>query len=239
MPTTRRVLAGLIDLVLPDCCPGCGERAMPPACDRCLALLDAVPRPSAPDPLPVGLPVPFAVVAYADQVRELVIAHKEHGRLGLARPLGQALGRSTAAAAAPHGVVPSAVLLVPVPSTRAAVRERGHDPTLRLTLAAAAWLQHHGVPTRVARWLRHARRVADQSGLTHQERTDNLAGALLLRPHRRAPTTTGSVVVVDDIVTSGATLAEAVRALRAGGVDVTGTAVIAATTRRLRTVRHA
>jgi predicted amidophosphoribosyltransferase len=100
-------------------------------------------------------------------------------------------------------------------------------------------LQQQGVPTRVVPWLRHARRVADQSGLTHHDRADNLAGALMIRPRGRVPTTTGRVVVVDDIVTSGATLAEAVRALRAGGVAVTGTAVIAATTRRLPTARHA
>jgi predicted amidophosphoribosyltransferase len=231
----RELFAAVIDLVLPDCCPGCGSRALPPACPLCLALLDAVPRRRPPDPLPHGLPVPWAVTAYCGPVRSLIVAHKEHGRLGLAAPLGAALATSVAAAAAVCGTVPAGVVLVPVPSAPQAVRRRGHDPTMRIARQAARWLRKHGVAADVMRVLQHGRRVADQSGLGQLARTDNLAGALVAQKRSmaavRAMAPKTRLVVVDDVVTTGATLTEAVRALRAGGTPVAGTAVIAATQR--------
>src|SRR5204863_3697925 len=123
----------VIDLVLPDSCPGCEARSLPPACPDCLALLDAIPRPSPPDPVPPGLPVPWAVTPYAGAVRALIVAHKERGRLGLVAPLGAALARSSIAAAAAGGAVPARVALVPVPSAPLVVRRRGHDATVRTT----------------------------------------------------------------------------------------------------------
>jgi predicted amidophosphoribosyltransferase len=71
--------------------------------------------------------------------------------------------------------------------------------------------------------------VQDSAGLRIDERRANLAGAMAARP---APNACGPVVVVDDIVTTGATLAEAIRALRCAGWPVTGAAVVAATPRR-------
>lgn len=229
------VLGAVADLVLPDTCPGCEMRSAPPACPECLAQLDAVPRRRAPDPLPSGLPVPWSIAPYAGAVRALIVVHKEHGRLALARPLGAALARSVVVAAAHDADLPLGVVLVPVPSARAAVRRRGHDATLRISEHAAGWLRAHGVAASVARGLDHARRIADQSALGHAARAANLAGALAARPGlvqrvRRVP---GPLVVVDDVVTTGATLTEAVRAVRAAGVPVAGTAVVAATQRQV------
>jgi predicted amidophosphoribosyltransferase len=168
-------------------------------------------------------------------VRSLIVVHKEHGRLGLARPLGAALARAAAAAASAGEALPTSVVLVPVPSAPAAVRQRGHDATLRMTQQAARWLRIHGVHAQVVRALRHSRRVADQSGLGHAARLHNVTNSMsasgLTRAAHRLPD--GPFVVVDDIVTTGATLTEAVRAVRAAGVPVVGTAVVAATQRVL------
>jgi predicted amidophosphoribosyltransferase len=236
--TVRNLLAELTDLVLPDSCPGCGARATPPACAGCLAALEQSPRRCPPDPLPVGLPVPWAVTAYAGTTRALVVAHKEHGRLGLSRPLGAALARAVLGAAGADRV-----LLVPVPSTRPAVRRRGHDPTRRMSLAAAAWIRARGGRASVVRGLRHARAVDDQAGLDHAARMVNLHGALMASPggtaamqRAVAPVTDDAptrIVVVDDVVTTGATLVEGVRALRSAGLPVGGVAVVAATARRV------
>lgn len=237
MGLVRTIAAATADLVFPDRCPGCGVRALPPACRTCLEPLAAAAQPRPPDPLPPGLPAPWAVATYAGTVRQLVVAHKERGRLGLAAPLGTALGRAVVAAAAHERGDPGVVLLVPVPSSRISVRRRGHDPTLRVARRAACWLHSQHVDARVVPMLEHARAVADQAGLGYGERAVNLAGSLrAVAPPRRLlrglQAGTG-LVVVDDVVTTGATLAEAVRAVRACGVTVTGTAVIAATRRRV------
>jgi predicted amidophosphoribosyltransferase len=221
----RAVWTGLVDLVLPETCPGCGVSSAPPACDACLQLLAGTPRRAAPQPMPAGLVVPWAVAPYDGAVRSLVVEHKEHARLALTAPLGAALARAIVAAA-PEA---TSVVLVPLPSTRAAVRARGHDPTLRIARRAQRVLRADGIAATVTRMLRHTRRVADQAGLSQDARRANLSGALTVVPHRRLPS---QVVVVDDVVTTGATLTEATRALRVAGVAVAGTAVIAATSRR-------
>ena len=70
--------------------------------------------------------------------------------------------------------------------------------------------------------LAYVKRVRDQAGLSADARADNVRGSLVVR---RVPT--ASVVLVDDIVTTGATLGEAVRAFRAGRRPVVGAAVMA------------
>lgn len=119
------------------------------------------------------------------------------------------------------------VLLVPVPSARGAVRARGHDPARRIALAAAGELRRAGTPARVVAVLRQRRWVADQSGLNSRERLDNLAGALEVVAGGARLLAGGRVVLVDDLMTTGASLREAARAVReaiacGGAVRVTG-----------------
>uniref|UniRef100_UPI00066A55E0 ComF family protein n=1 Tax=Streptomyces sp. SBT349 TaxID=1580539 RepID=UPI00066A55E0 len=124
-----------------------------------------------------------------------------------------------------QGVGPGVVRLVPVPSSRAAVARRGHDPVRRAALAAATRLRHEGRAARVCAALRHGREVADQAGLTAGQRAANLAGALAVRRGTVAPG--DPVLLVDDVLTTGASLTEAARAVRAAGGLVLGAAVVA------------
>ncbi|MFI8786486.1 ComF family protein [Streptomyces sp. NPDC055105] len=111
------------------------------------------------------------------------------------------------------------LLLVPVPSARKAVRARGHDPARRIAYAAAAELRREGVPARVLAALRQRRAVADQAGLDSRRRLANLAGALEVPAGARALLASGGrIVLVDDVMTTGASLAEAARAMRAAVV---------------------
>ncbi|MFI6561412.1 ComF family protein [Streptomyces sp. NPDC050534] len=210
----------LTDLVLPAECGGCGmpRTALCPECRA--ALSGAAPGRVRPVPEPPGLPVVHAAARYADEVRAVLLAHKERGALALAGPLGTALagavrsGLGQASGAVASGGEPP-VLLVPVPSSRGAVRARGHDPARRIALAAAGELRRAGTAARVLAVLRQRRAVADQSGLNSRQRLENLAGALAVAPGGERLLRAGPVVLVDDLMTTGASLTEAARAVRA------------------------
>lgn len=222
----RDLLDALLDLLLPQACAGCHAPSTR-WCRACAERLVAVTtRPlgfCAPEPVPRGFPRATAAAPYDGAVRGALLAHKERGRLGLVRPLGAAL-----AAAVRALDLSGPVLLVPVPSDRRAVRHRGHDHARRLARSAACGLRRSGLDVRAAPVLVHARHVGDQAGLGAAGRAQNLQGAL----RARRALTGVAVVVVDDVVTTGATLTEATRALRAAGAHVVGAATVAATGRR-------
>lgn len=222
----RAAVAGLVDLALPARCAGC-ESVPGLWCPSCAATLAGPVRVRWPRPAPAGLPTPWVVADYEGAVRAAVLAHKEHGRQRLVRPLGQALARSVVAGA-PAG---AAVVLVPAPSRRSAIRARGHDSTTRLARTAAALVRAQGLVVSVLPVLRLTAEVDDQAGLTSVQRAANLAGAMEVPARWRGLVRGAPVLLVDDVITTGATLAEAARALRQGGAWVAGAAVIAATRR--------
>ncbi|WP_435842751.1 ComF family protein [Streptomyces fradiae] len=113
------------------------------------------------------------------------------------------------------GALPLA--LVPVPSARRSVRARGHDAVRRVAVAAARELRRTGIEARVAPVLRQRRVVADQAGLGARQRHANLAGALEVVPGGARLLAGARVVLVDDLMTTGATLNEAARALCEAG----------------------
>ncbi|RAJ69615.1 putative amidophosphoribosyltransferase [Streptomyces sp. Amel2xB2] len=229
----REELAGL---VLPSGCAGCGlPRVRGELCARCAgALAGAAPHRVRPSPVPYGLPRVYAALPYDGQVRRVLLAHKERGALRLAVPLGEllasvireVLARTAGERRAGPGAVPArrrrssgpepgdgVLTLVPVPSARRAVAVRGHDPVRRIALAAARELREGGLRARVLTVLRQRRTVADQAGLTARERAANLSGALELVPGGGRPLAEGRTLLVDDVMTTGASLAEAARAV--------------------------
>ena len=225
----RNLRGASADLLLAERCVGCG-RPGTCLCATCGTAVEGLPFPARPRPCPPGLLRVFAAADYDGVARDALVAHKEEGRLSLTAPLGRALALPVLAVIAAAGEVAVPLRLVPVPSRAAVVRERGHDPVLRMARVSVRALRAAGVVARVDPALRVRRRLEDQSGLDASARARNVSGAFEAAVRRRAGA--GSVVVVDDIVTTGATAAEAVRAMAATGVDVLGVAVVAATRRR-------
>ncbi|WP_255308177.1 ComF family protein [Streptomyces marincola] len=209
-------------LALPARCAGCGA-TRDVLCGPCRAeLYGARARRVRPRPEPAGLPPVYAAARYADGPRAVLLAYKERGMLALAKPLGRAIALAAVAAGAGRGRPPA---LVPVPSARSAVARRGHDPVRGIALAAAGRLRREGLAVRVRPVLRHVRSVADQGGLAAERRRTNLLGAFAARSGAFARDE--PVLLVDDLVTTGATLVEAARAVRAAGGVPVGAAVVA------------
>jgi predicted amidophosphoribosyltransferase len=225
-------VAALADLVLPRTCAGCGLPGHL-LCRPCASLL-ARPRLATPRRVPWGFPPTVAAGAYAGPVRPTVIAFKERGRAELARPLGTALALAVTALSRAVPERRGPLLLVPVPSSRAALRTRGRDHVRELTRHAVAELRAAGLPAAELRLLRRRGRVQDSSALSAAQRRANLAGTFLVDPRRPPPDRGALLVLVDDVVTSGATLTEAAETLAGavlpGALPVVA-AVVAATPR--------
>jgi predicted amidophosphoribosyltransferase len=172
-----------------------------------------------------GPPV-CAAGEYDAELRSALLAYKERGRRALAAPLSAYLSDATdvllrTARAESSGRQP---VLIPVPSRRAAARQRGGDHVLRLARLVA---RHSQLP--VSRVLSVSPAVADSAGLSTAARAANLAHRMRAAPPERHQL---EAVLLDDIVTTGATLAEAGRALTEAGWRVLGAAVVGATRRR-------
>lgn len=253
----RRVLRGgrvlareLKDLLLPAECAGC-RAAGTGWCPRCgdelgRRLFADGPRVVRPDPCPPGLPMVWSASPYAGPLRAALVAYKDEGRRDLAGVLAPVLAWSLAAALADpgpagrHAVLghaAGAVLLVPVPSSPASVRRRGDAPLEALLgHALGAWARAgpaEGIGgLAVVPALALTRRVADQAGLDHEQRARNLRGAMVVRPSRAAVVRGHACVLVDDVLTTGATLVEAARALGRGGAASVRCATVATTERR-------
>jgi predicted amidophosphoribosyltransferase len=211
----------VLDLLIPARCAGCGARGAP-CCARCAGVWGSV---SEVVRVPVaGVVRVFALARYRGVGRRLLIAYKERGRRDLAPSLGRALAAALAvlptfAARGEARRTAPAVCLVPAPSRRSAARVRGGPHVERLANAAASILAARGFEVAVAPALELAGGARDAVGLDRAERVANLAGRLRFREAGRPPPGF-PVVVLDDVITTGATAAACVRALEKEGIEV-------------------
>lgn len=208
----------LADLFVAASCPVCAAPAVG-LCAPCRAgLLADLTRPRQVPVRAVGAPV-WAAGSYAGDLRAVIVEWKERGRHRLGTDLDWLLASAVIAAGAGESVA-----LVAVPSTARSRRRRRADLLAELARGAAGRLRATGLPCRVEPLLDLQRETEDQSGLDAAARRVNLSEAMVSRGGR-----TRRVVVVDDIVTTGSTLREAVRALGVAGHEVVGCAAVAHT----------
>jgi len=205
----------LFELLLPQRCVVCGGGG---AGQLCLSCRDALPRLGGPLCDRCGAPTAWpvrrcaecagrrlafaqarAAVEYDDAVRAVVGAWKERGLRGLAREAAQLVAEQV-----PR---PDALALTFVPPDGDRSTRRGHHPAERLAVGLGERWQLAAAPL-----LRRTREVGRQRGLPLADRRRNVRGAF--RARGRVPS---SVVLVDDVYTSGSTVAAAASALRAGG----------------------
>ncbi|WP_374927762.1 ComF family protein [Kytococcus sedentarius] len=240
------VWAAVGDLALPRACAGCGEPAVR-WCTACLEGLVGELGSGLVCGRLGGLPV-WAAGDYAGRLRAAVAAYKDGERRDLrpllSRVLLPALGRALAAPEVAGSVeggpaserpgwpapgrVPR-VAVVPAPSRGPTLRSRGDDPVADLARAAVArWHQEQpgvldargGADVGVVRALRTVGRVQDQSRLTRAGRRRNLSGHVAVRRGAFASERPGAVVLVDDVITTGATIMACRDALRREGLPL-------------------
>ncbi|MHB1164804.1 MAG: ComF family protein [Candidatus Nanopelagicales bacterium] len=225
----RALLSDMADLALGRRCLGC-EAPGPGICPACLRGLRG-PRGTAVATR-AGVVTAHAAGAYAGLLRSAVIAYKEHGHVGLADPLGRLLADAVRASLPGHRPGHSRpMVLVPVPAHRRS--RRGFDPVVLLGRHACRHLAADGVRAMVGPVLLARVRFAELKGLGRAEREAAVSGAFRARRGglRGNPADAACLVVIDDVLTTGATVREAVRALAADGIVAQAAAAVAGATR--------
>jgi ComF family protein len=239
-----RSLGALADLLFPPFCLACGQRLGPgrrdPLCGACWQGLPRIEPPICEScGLPLGALEPparplrarcagcrrrrpawsyaRAAARYEGALRETVHALKFEGRRAAVRPLADLL----VAARPLLPAAPPPELLVPVPLHRARRRQRGFDQAeLLARRLAGAW----GLPV-AAGALRRRRATSPQSELPAARRRGNVRGAFAVR--RPAAVAGRHVLLVDDVLTTGATAEECARCLRRAGAATVGVLTVA------------
>lgn len=213
-PFPLRVAGGwLLDLAFPARCAGCGREGAP-ACDACApALFTRLDLPAGtPIGMPSETPAPLLQLEWCapfdGAIRRALHALKYEGERRLAEPLGVALAERWRRS----GV--GGDLIVPVPVHTERARERGYDQAVLLAEVAARELRLPMYPL-----LERTRATEAQYGLGRGERAGNVRGAFGLRQTAAPPRVPSDrwVILVDDVVTTGSTLAACAEALVEAG----------------------
>jgi len=207
-------------------CAACTSRFAAPIarCRRCaLPVPDGVESCGACLSHPPDFDAALARVDYAYPWDRLIAAFKFHAALDLAIPFADAIVDARQRA----GTTELPALILPVPLSAARLRERGYNQAWQLARRVARRLGGQAD----ARLLLRIRDTPHQLALPPQERAGNVRGAFAVEPRRLDELRGRRVAVVDDVMTTGSTLSEIARVLKAAGATSVAVWVVARTPR--------
>ena len=213
-------LHALSELIFPSRCLGCRQLGIG-ICSICRASWHPHIYRTFISAEGFSFPV-YSAVAYSPVAKKVLLGAKESALHDADRLIHQAFSHSLSYFYSEVGIAD----LVPIPSRKANTRKRGRDFILEETNALA-----RSPHVQVRAILSHSRKVKDQTTLNSQSRENNLSQSM--RCANREDSSNIPVILIDDLVTSGATLREAGRALHRGGYTVIG-AVTACVAKPLR-----
>ena len=207
-------MKSLAELIFPSRCIGCSQLGIS-ICSTCRKSWHSHIYHRTIKVLDTSYPV-ISAVEYSPIASRVLLRAKEANQEAADQLLVNALSHSLRYFLKNFGFGD----LVPIPSRRSATRKRGRDFMQEITDLVA---ENESIKS--LQILRHQRAVRDQSQLNSQQRSRNIAGAFSTSfnlAEMRDSGNIGPLIIVDDLVTTGATLAEAIRALRTAGFPVLG-----------------
>lgn len=221
--TLEKQAHGLLDLVYPPVCGLCGNLADSAdrlVCPRCWATIDGFPRPYCLEcksflstnitcPICRKRPVPIFSLGYFDDRLRAIIYDLKFGGL---KPLGRPLGNKLASIIAHFDLAPGIKAIVPVPLHPSIIAERGFNQAEEIAQGVSAGLERPCL----SNLLTTTRKTKQQSKLSGSEREQNVRGAFAVRDRENFPAGE-TLLLVDDVTTTGATLMENIRVLREAG----------------------
>ena len=218
---------GLTSLIYPTQCLGC-YKGSSSLCDDCALYWTYQPSIVQKIPFPI-----YAIAPYSIEVSRVVLLAKENGNVQAQSMLATAIAQSLASAT-PQNF--KECFLVPIPSKRSSIRRRGEKfliPILsEVTKIMSSKSETH---YSVAEILEIQRSVRDQSGLTSKERVANMKSAYRVKLQVKSEKNFAAnpVIIVDDVITTGSTMASAYRALKERNLTVIAGAAACASPARI------
>jgi predicted amidophosphoribosyltransferase len=224
LTSQKNIFEGLKTLIFPQICIMCGK-TNDEICSSCLKKWSGSAQKIRFDSVPT-----FSTVAYDGEISTVVIKAKEERNRTAQDLLAQAITRSLVSLRAVIDV--NQYLLVPIPSSKQAIKRRGESflhPIMKRVVELDC--QRKTDNKSVGQWaeiLSYRKKVRDQATLTSLERHENLRSAFTVSHYLDCP-----VILVDDVVTTGATLKNAIDALRERKMTVLGAVTACASAHQL------
>jgi ComF family protein len=210
------LLEEFLNLLLPSKCVLCAK-AGSCLCEECVAGLNLVPRKVSR----IGL-AGFASCEYGAETAKLISEFKESNQTSIAKTFANSM-----VLALKEFDLENAVL-IPMPSKRETFSKRGFEPAALIARAISKkFAKDINLLLPVKNLLSYRRQVSDQAALSGEARRKNLVGNMVVEKRRES--SAFRAILIDDVVTTGATLTEAKRALGEIGVEVLGFVTFAET----------